>query len=164
MWNNEYTYKKGYNGTLQERMESKTSKAGENDCWLWTASCDTAGYGIIRIDNKLRHASHIAFEIYNNKPVPHDMLIMHSCDNPLCVNPKHLSIGTKLLNNVDKKKKGRCNPRRGNEHPMSKLNTNTVKEIRCLFKQGHHTFTSLASLFNINRTTVSRIINNKLWT
>lgn len=163
MWNNEYTYKKGYNGTLEERMANKTSKSGIDGCWLWTAACDTAGYATIRVDKKLRRASHVAFEMHNNVRVTEGMVIMHSCDNPACVNPHHLSIGTKALNNLDKKDKGRCNPRRGDNHPMHKLTTKDIDEIRSIFNQGNHTFTSIASIYNVNRSTIARIVYRKNW-
>jgi hypothetical protein len=163
MGRNEYTYKNGYNGTLAERMEKKTIKSGENDCWKWIASCDTAKYPTIRVGHKLCRASHVAFELYNNVTIPNGMVIMHSCDNPNCVNPKHLSIGTKALNNLDKKQKGRCNSCKGELHPMRKLTQKDVDKIRKLFSTGNHKYIEIASLFNVDRTTISNIVNQRTW-
>ncbi len=163
MGRNKYTYKKGYNGTLKERMAKKTIKGSKNDCWLWIGSLDTKGYACIRVDKKLRRASHVAFELHNDMPVPKGKIIMHSCDNPACVNPNHLSIGTKLLNSIDKINKGRGNWLKHDSHPMAKLSKLEVDEIRYIFSKGKHTYKSIASMFNINRTTASRIINYKSW-
>ena len=163
MGKNEYTYTNGYNGTLKERMENKTLKAGDDDCWLWTASCDTAGYPTIRVDGKLRRASHIAFELYSGHPVPNGSVLMHSCDTPRCVNPRHLSVGTKHLNNVDKMLKGRCNPSKGEHHHASKLTADDVKKIRSMFSSGGHTFISIAAMFHVKRTTIARAVRGKNW-
>lgn len=163
MGRNEYTYKKGYRGTPGERMENKTIKGGPDDCWLWSGSCDTPGYATIRIDGKLRRASHVAFELNTGKQIPAGMVIMHSCDTPACVNPNHLFLGTKLLNSLDKKNKGRCNSPKGEKHPMRKLTEKEVDEIRNIYSQGNHTYTELAPRFNVNRTTISKIVNGKNW-
>lgn len=163
MGRNAYTYRLGYNGTLQERMSNKTIKGSKVECWHWTASCDTAGYPTIRVNKKLRRASHIAFELHYGKTVPPGMIIMHRCDNPTCVNPHHLSLGTKSLNNLDKKQKGRCNPNRGEKHPMRKLSIADVDKIRFIYKSDKHTFTSIARRFNVNRTTIARIVRYESW-
>lgn len=163
MGTNEYTYRNGYRGTLEERMSSKTIKGNPNECWNWTGSLDTAGYACIRVNKKLCRASHVAFELSSGDKVPNGMIIMHSCDNPACVNPNHLSVGTPLLNSTDKINKGRGKWVKGEEHGMTKTTKKQVEEIRHLFSQGNHTYTSLALIYNVTRTTISNIVRKKTW-
>lgn len=161
---NEYTFKKGYRGTIEQRMSDKTIVRGSEDCWPWVGYLNTSGYGKVRNENgKVVPATHVSFELHYKAKVPPDGLIMHTCDNPCCVNPLHLKIGTKALNNADKMQKGRFRPVRGEQHGMSKLTKKDVESIRNIFNEGGHTFTSLAAMFNVTRNTISNIIHNKNW-
>lgn len=80
-------------------------------CWLWTAGRDSDGYGKLAIGlggKEQRHtrAHRFAYEAFNG-PIPDGMVVMHTCDNPPCVRPDHLVLGTPLDNNDDKVAKGR---------------------------------------------------------
>lgn len=163
MGRNEYTYKPGYNGTLQERMDSKTNKPSLDTCWEWTGSLDTAGYATIRVNGRLRRASHIAYELEFGSLIPNDMIIMHKCDNPKCVNPQHLQIGTKYLNNLDKLMKNRANMPKGEQHPQSKLTKQQVDEIRGRYSSQKISFSALGRDYGVNRTTIRRIIDHEIW-
>lgn len=87
-----------------KRFWSKVNKT--DDCWLWTCSIDRDGYGLFGLDGKQwrahRFAKHITDGLDNSLPV-----VMHTCDNPRCVNPAHLVNGTVADNNADKTSKGR---------------------------------------------------------
>lgn len=76
-----------------------------DDCWLWTAGTVT-GYGSFGFQGRMRIASRVAWEITNSE-IPAGMKVLHTCDNPLCVNPKHLFLGTQLDNMRDMVRKGR---------------------------------------------------------
>jgi CxxC motif-containing protein len=95
----------------EERLWAKTDKTpghGPNgDCWLWTGSHRSTGYGQLSIKDKPVHVHRLSW-ILANGPIPAGLLIMHSCDTPLCVNPAHLSPGTHQENVDDMRKKGRA--------------------------------------------------------
>lgn len=75
-------------------------------CWLWKGAKHGTGYGSFRHGGKIRRAHHVSFELYKG-PLPKlgnrsgDLVVMHSCDNDMCVNPDHLLIGTKRQNTTD---------------------------------------------------------------
>jgi hypothetical protein len=87
-----------------ERFFSKV--AVTDDCWLWKANTDNNGYGLFGFDGKQwrahRYMKHITDGLDTSKPI-----VMHTCDNPACVNPDHLVNGTIQENNLDKISKGR---------------------------------------------------------
>ena len=163
MGRNEYTYKPGYNGTLQERMVQKTQINSPDECWPWTGSLDTAGYGCIRVGYKLCHATHIAYQFAYGQSVPKGKLVMHTCDNPRCVNPAHLQLGDKYLNSHDMLSKERGNKCCHGKHHRAKLTWEQVKAIRERYAQGNITFTALGNSYNISRTTIRRIVNYTSW-
>ncbi|WP_408590103.1 hypothetical protein [Novosphingobium sp.] len=95
-----------------ERFWSKVDKRGEDECWPWAGAKSGAGYGSIRQSarrGKYKHlmATHVALHLDGRKRPSKAHVAMHSCDNPPCVNPKHLSWGTNLDNSLDMVSKDR---------------------------------------------------------
>jgi ribosomal protein L37E len=94
--------------TLEERFTDSFIPEPNSGCWLWLGSRDRKGYGQIRVaKHDLRYATHVALEI-NDRSVPDGMSACHHCDNPGCVNPDHLFIGTQQDNTTDMIRKGRA--------------------------------------------------------
>ena len=92
--------------------------------------------------------------------------VCHSCDNPTCVNPKHLFIGTHHENMLDSKSKGRMKikskGRIGELNNSAKLKVEQVVEIKNLISSGHN-FTKIGALFSVSRSTISHIAHGKKW-
>lgn len=96
---------------VAERFWAKVDRsAGPNECWPWTANRHPRGYGKFGIRGRLYVASRVAWEIANNAGIPSAHVVMHSCDNPPCCNPAHLSVGTVRDNWNDALAKGRAGP------------------------------------------------------
>ena len=94
---------------------------------------------------------------HNMEPLPRGSVVMHTCDNPACVNHEHLVLGTHRTNHDDKKNKGRSNT--GTKHGMHKLTDEQVLEIRAL----HMLQGDIASVYGITQSVVSEIRARKAW-
>jgi hypothetical protein len=96
--------------TVEERFNKKYKINETTDCWEWQYATNNLGYGFFRNNDKMRLAHRVSYEI-NNGPIPSGMCVCHLCDNPVCVNPDHLWLGTVKENMHDMIKKGRANKR-----------------------------------------------------
>ena len=102
----------------------KVDKRGPGECWLWTDAVDSFGYGRMNVLGKQDRSHRISFRFVNG-PISKGLHIMHSCDNPRCCNPSHLSAGTAADNMADKAKKGRAP-----KPPCTKATSEVVLYIR----------------------------------
>lgn len=101
-------------------------------CWLWTAAADKDGYGVFRgsVGGKIYAKAHrFSYAFYTGELIPDGLVVMHSCDNPRCVNPDHLSLGTTLDNMRDKIAKGRMRVPTGECSPHAVLTEEQVRTI-----------------------------------
>jgi HNH endonuclease len=144
--------------TFNERFWSKVDKsAGPDGCWIWTAST-VNGYG--RLDHILAHR--YSYE-QNIRPVPEGLEVLHSCDNPGCVNPRHLWVGTHQDNMTDRNMKGRSSAPVGEQHGSHKLTEEEVRAIRRIAESGICTQQYLANMFGVSDQTIHRIVHRKNW-
>lgn len=142
-------------GTLEERFFSRFIKL-DNGCWQWRAHTDKDGYGVLPGDRKNTRAHRLSYELHNG-PIPDELIVCHHCDNPGCVNPDHLFIGTKKDNAQDALKKRRHYV--GEKNGRSKLTEENVKEILHSSLNGQQ----LANKFDVTRHTVNNVRRGKTW-
>ncbi len=141
--------------TLQQRFNSKIRKT--NQCWLWTGTQFTNGYGNIW-NHKMAYAHRVSWQL-SHGPIPHGLCVCHKCDNRLCVRPSHLFLGTSAENARDMEQKGRA--AKGEAHSHHKLTETNVREIRKL--DGMVPRHILSNKFAIDVSTVSNIVSRKTW-
>lgn len=160
-----------------QRFWSKIDKSGE--CWVWTAYRLPSGYGQISIKKKLYLASRVSYAIAHGV-LPDHLHVCHHCDNPPCVRPDHLWLGTDKDNHQDMIRKGRdlvgernpmygkrrtwdCNPAYGERHPGAKLTWETVDAIRSLYRAGGITQTDLGKIYGVGQTLIGKVVRNEGW-
>jgi len=131
-----------------------------NECWEYIGGArDKDGYGIFAIEYDWPVKAHrFAYQYYKG---PIKNIIMHSCDNPACCNPKHLSDSTVGKNNTDRSQKGRSAI--GSKGGNSVLDEDIVKNIRLDYKTGNYSNSMIAKKYGIGTTNASRIRNYKIW-
>jgi len=110
----------------------------------------------MRLNGKQVLAHRIVYELTTGVD-PGDLIVMHSCDNPPCCNPAHLSLGTVAENNRDRKEKGRSVRLQGAKHGQAKLSEDDVREIRRRFADGESQ-ASLGSSFGVHFSRISQLI------
>jgi len=90
------------------------------------------------------------------------MQVCHTCDNPYCVNPEHLFLGSQLENMQDAKRKGRIADHNGENNPKARLDARHVRAMRELRKFGL-TYTQLKKIFEVGKSTVANVIGGNTW-
>lgn len=122
----------------------------EVGCWLWLYAIGPTGYGHCGTDREgTRKAHRVSYEVFKG-PIPAGKLVQHSCDNPWCVNPDHLSVGTHATNNWDKQAKGRA---------AKKLTADDVARIR----ESEEPLTLLAARFGVGVSMIKKIRCGDNW-
>jgi hypothetical protein len=151
-----------------KRFWDKVNKT--DTCWLWIAGHGALGYGHFWFNGKTVKAYRFAWSLRYG-PIPKGMVIRHKvCDNPACVNPDHLAIGTFKDNSQDMVAKGRQsrigrknNPPTGETNGRAKLTAEAVLQIREKYKTGLYSYDILSKEYSVTKTTIKSIINRKLW-
>jgi hypothetical protein len=141
---------------LREQFE--TSFQRSEGCWEWQGTIDGYGYGVIDRARK-RYRAHVLALEYDGRPVPKGMVACHHCDNPRCVRPSHLYVGTPKDNARDAIDRGRL--RRGELHPQAKLSESQVREMRSL--KGQLSSAEIGRRFGVSRPTAAKVIAGQLW-
>lgn len=178
--------------TPEERFWCRVQKT--DGCWLWTGKPTSDGYGCLKINDQAIRAHSYSYMLHKGE-IPEGLFVCHDCpggDNPLCVNPDHLFLGTAQDNMTDRDAKGRTatgdrngsrlHPEKvfkGEDHPWrkgneyhhqgekngrAKLNEDDVRLIREMWNTGQYTKSGLGRNFGVSDVLVHKIIHGQLWT
>lgn len=133
-------------------------------CWWWLGGKDAAGYGVawVKLEKRKgnKRAHRVMYEYYVG-PIPEGLILRHKCNNPSCVNPYHLTLGTQKDNVQDAVQLNRhCHKE---THGCAKLTQEQVDQIREYGKSPFNSHREIAKHFGISKTNVSKILANQLW-
>jgi hypothetical protein len=162
-----------YDKLDEARFWSKVDvRKSKDSCWYWKNPTHTFGYGTFSIGYKVFTAHRLALIFFTGEEKK-DKMVLHSCDNPSCVNPRHLRWGTAKENTQDCIDRGRkINPPRngtlppvnyGEDNPISIMTKNKVKQLREDYSKGNVSHSDLAKKYGISKSTVGQIVNFKSW-
>lgn len=131
-------------------------------CWEWRGARRETGYGLVRINGALRRAHRVSWEIRFGV-ITGDYAVCHKCDNPPCVNPDHLFLGSAKDNTNDCIKKQRfCFAPLGSDHPKAKLTADQAAEIRSMSSRGFG-YRRLAKTFGVSQSAIRDLVQGKTW-
>ncbi len=164
------TESRGKNRTFRDRGEPLLVKffnrVDKTDgCWIWKGNRSAEGYG--QFSHKGTYhcalAHRVSFSIHIGA-IPDGLYVCHTCDNPICVNPRHLFLGTHSDNMTDMKLKGRAAIAKGEAHRAHVLTEGQVLEIKALLEQGRRGLPrELAARYGVSRATIEGIKNGRTW-
>lgn len=146
-----------------QRTLKRIDKKRPDECWLWTGAVTKFGYGRAQIDSSMRYIHRLVLEKSLKRRLLANEVAMHSCDNPPCCNPAHLSVGSPKDNSDDRDRKGRNVNYVGSKHGVSKLTEKDVICIRKLYAEGGITQTAIAAIYGVHKSLISIIICRKGW-
>jgi hypothetical protein len=165
-----------WKGTVEERFWRYVRKT--DSCWLWTGALNHKGYGMLSVNNSKAAAHRLSWEMANG-PIPNGLFACHNCpsgDNPRCVNPAHLFLGTQDDNMKDASRKGRIRATRcrgdrqwQNLHPerrmrgeangRARLSEEQVRAIRADARKQ----ADIAAAFGVSKSLVAQIRRREIW-
>ena len=148
-----------FDGKTLERFWAKVDRGNPDDCWEWNAHRVRGGYGRIWAAGRHWMAHRLSWSIHNG-PIPDGLMIRHTCDNPPCVNPGHLLVGTRADNGRDVRLRGR---KRGMAHNLAILTDKDVLFIRRAFRLGIRP-SRIARRLNVSESVVYSVRSRKTWT
>lgn len=150
---------------LTDRFWERVKKT--NSCWLWTGSYVRDGYGSFHLDDgKAARAHRLSYE-FEHGAIPKGMYVLHRCDVPACVNPKHLFLGDQFANMRDMVAKGRNSCIVGEKNPRAKLTWADVRKIRSLVSHDPHnrgvTHADISLFYRVSQSTIAQISRGVIW-
>lgn len=147
---------------LAQRLERQTDRSPHpTGCWTWVGAVHANGYGVILANGRQVGAHRAAYELAKGS-VPPGLMVLHSCDNPVCVNPDHLRAGTHDDNMRDKVERGRQARLSGESAPNARLTQADVDEIRAAAHSGAR-HRVIAQRYGVSRSNVGMIVQHKRW-
>lgn len=145
--------------TLNVRFWENIKRKG--NCWIWKGNQFGGGYGRITVEGVSVLTHRLAWELHNEDKIPKDKMVLHSCNNRLCINPSHLRLGTHQENMHDMLLANR--QAKGEDNGNAKLTIEDVRGIKKLLAGGKHTHKQIAEIFKSKRPTITDISQKKTW-
>lgn len=143
---------------VEERFWAKVNRLGPDDCWEWLAGKDKDGYGKFSIQGKSHRSHRVVYSWYYGVDLNIE-LVCHTCDNPSCVNPLHLFLGSPQDNMSDKVCKGRQYFTFGELNGCNKLTEETA--LQGFLMSGTHK--SISDKLGVSRTSITLLKGRKTW-
>lgn len=154
----------------RKRFWKKVKEGKPDECWPWLSFLfnDGDGYGQVKLGigsrkKSIRHryrAHRVAYFLANGH-LPDDLCVCHRCDNPICVNPNHLFLGTPIENALDRNDKQR--DARGETHGMHRLTEDEVRKLRRLREEQGLSYRALGEMFGVSTTHAGFIVRRESW-
>jgi hypothetical protein len=172
----------------EERFWSKVAQDPDG-CWTWTGTRSRQGYGFFKLRGRMLKAHRCSYALTYGE-IPDDLFVCHRCDNPTCVRPDHLFLGTARDNTMDRDQKGRTargdrngarlhpesfrrgkgyftdrglHPQQGEANGRAMLTEEDVGEIRALLAQGTLSQATVAAKYSVSPSTIREIAAGRLW-
>lgn len=149
---------------IPERFWSKVERRTAGECWEWKAGFNLAVQPrpIFWIKRRQEYAHRVAFSLIHG-PIPEGKWVCRRCDNPKCVNPNHLFLGTPQINHDDMKNKGRRASFVGEKNSQSKLNATAVRLMRALYLESSLSKAGISRMFGVSAPVGNRAIRGETW-
>jgi hypothetical protein len=149
--------------TFRDRFFDRVSPEPNTGCWLWVGCISSNGYGQARVDGRLIRTHRLSWLIHHGVD-PGSAHVLHRCDNPTCVNPSHLRLGTHLDNMRDMARKRRAHKSgaRGQNNGSAKLSPDAVVALRAMHAAGTR-ITEVARAFGVSRAQARNVVLRVHW-
>lgn len=156
-----------FDGKLYRRFCNAFRLGTADECWAWTGYGNGKGYGLIGVDGGQMQAHRLAYTLFVG-PIPHGLHILHACDNPLCVNPRHLRAGTHADNMAEMRERRRSAS--ADRNPRAVLSEAQARAIREIARRhpprrgrGNGPCAFLARWFGVSDNAVHAVANGTSW-
>lgn len=150
-----------FNEKDMEKFEKLFIRKNKNECWEWLGAKDKDDYGDFSANLKKNKAHRVSYVIYNKTFIPKGSLVLHSCDNPSCINPNHLFIGSVQDNSDDMKAKKR--QAFGERNAKSKLTDEKVYSILYSYYFGGKNTVDLEKEYGVKNVMIGLIVKGRHW-
>ena len=145
---------------LKQAFDQRTERGSA--CWIWKGAVDKNGYGLFRVQGKTTRVARFLWQVNNDRRLTSDEHVLHSCDNPCCVNPEHLHLGSHAQNMADMAAKGRANRPIGAANGRARLTPEQVLSIRAEAAAGV-TQGVLSTRYGVSRGAIYHVLAGRTW-